>query len=128
MSRGLGKIQSQLFGLFQKNPTRYFSTEQLCRKIFRIRRVEKKHRVSLIRAIKRTSETQTLDIYRAVVKHSNNDLWFIHGRPNAALNSLLHKAGARNVDVAPAKDRRPPKKKKFERSRRRMSNNSASEA
>ena len=110
MSKGPGKVQSQLIAIFRKNADRYYSTEELCCRAFGVRRVEKKHRVSVLRALKRISERQALNIYRAVKTHSNDDLWFIYGRPNSALNSLLHKVGAKNIDIASAHDKRPRKK------------------
>ena len=70
MSKGPGKVQTQLIALFKKNADRYFSTEELCCWAFGVRRVEKKHRVSVLRALKRISEIQALNIYRAVKTHS----------------------------------------------------------
>jgi hypothetical protein len=109
MSKGPGKIQNQLITFFQKNSDRYFSTEELCRRVFRVREVEKKHRVSVLRALRRISKLETLNIYRAVWTHSNDDFWFIYG---SALNSLLHKAKAENIEIAPAWQDRPRKKRR----------------
>jgi hypothetical protein len=108
MSKGPGKIQNRLIALFQKNRERYFSTEELCRSVFDVWHVEKKHRVSVLRALKRISKPDRLNIYRAVRTHSNDDFWFIYG---PALNSLLHKAKAENIVIAPAKHERPRKKR-----------------
>jgi hypothetical protein len=110
MSKGPGRVQTELYGIFSNEARRCFSTRELCRKIFGVQRIEKKHRVSVIRALRRISEIQELNIYRAVVTHSIDDFWFIYGGSTSALNSLLHKAGARNVNYAPAKDERPRKK------------------
>jgi hypothetical protein len=110
MSKGAGRVQRQLLEIFAGNPDRYFSTKVLCRKIFHALRVEKKHRVSVLRALKGFSESQTLRVYRAVVTGSYDDLWYVRARKNSAENELLIKHGASKVVCAPVGDKRPHKR------------------
>ena len=76
MSKGPGKIQKQLIRLFQKNQRRHFSTRQICQRVFRVTLVEKKHRVSILRALKRLSANSKLNLWRAVLKNRRDDFWF----------------------------------------------------
>jgi hypothetical protein len=109
MSKGLGLIQRQLIEVFEENGHKIFSTEALCRAIFKVTRVQKKHRVSVLRGLRGVTRHGTMNIYRAVWKGHRDDLWFDRDKAKSALNDLLHKAGARNIDIAPAKDSRPSK-------------------
>jgi hypothetical protein len=109
MSKGPGKIQRQLIEIFTKTESEIFSTEDLCRAIFRVTRVDKKQRVSILRALKSLTELQALNIYRAVLKGHRDDFWFDRDKARSALNIFLHKAGAKNIRIAPVTDRRPSK-------------------
>ena len=54
MSRGPGRIERAVKGAFDAQPNHTFTTDELCACVFvGIQRIEKKHRVSLIRAAKR---------------------------------------------------------------------------
>lgn len=54
MSRGPGRIERAIKGAFDAEPQRVFTTDELCAQVFAgAPRIEKKHRVSLIRAAKR---------------------------------------------------------------------------
>jgi hypothetical protein len=107
MGKGPGFIQRQLIEIFERNGQKIFSTEELCRAIFRVTRVKKKHRVSVLRSLR--GMATPLNIYRAVVKGRRDDRWFHREKAKSALNDLLLNAGARNIDIAPAKDKRPNK-------------------
>ena len=51
MSRGPGRVQRRIKALMQSEPTGAWTVEDLCDRVFDgVNRVEKKHRVSLIRA------------------------------------------------------------------------------
>ena len=64
MSRGPGRIERTIYDLFDKHPEGAWTTEDLCRLIYpATNRVEKKHRVAVIRAMKKTTG-KTDDRYR----------------------------------------------------------------
>jgi hypothetical protein len=109
MSKGPGKIQKQLPEIFTKSGSAIFSTDDLCRAIFGVTQVDKSHRVSILRALKSLTKLEALNIYRAVLKGHRDDFWFNRDKAKSALNVFLHKAGARNIRIVPAKDRRPSK-------------------
>ncbi len=53
MSRGPGRIERAIKAVFDAEPTRVFTTEHLCAQVYAgVPAIEKKHRVSLIRAAK----------------------------------------------------------------------------
>ncbi len=52
MSRGLGIVQRRLIAAFQREPTRRFTVEQLAEIAFRGEQIERKHAVSVLRALK----------------------------------------------------------------------------
>jgi hypothetical protein len=109
MSKGPGRVQRQLLEVFTKNGSTIFSTEDLCRAVFGADQVDKKRRVSILRALKSLTGLQALDLYRAVLKGRRDDLWFNREKAKSALNLFLHKAGAKNIRIAPVNDKRPSK-------------------
>jgi hypothetical protein len=57
LSRGPGHVVRAIRAAFDSEPTRVFTIEDLCARVYaRADRIEKKHRVSLIRAAKRVLE------------------------------------------------------------------------
>jgi hypothetical protein len=57
LSRGPGHVVRAIKAAFGAEPTRVFTIEDLCARVYaRADRIEKKHRVSLIRAAKRVLE------------------------------------------------------------------------
>jgi hypothetical protein len=78
MSKGPGYIQRQLIDLFARK--RLFRTKDLCREVFRVKYVRKKHRVAVLRALKGMAKTGKLNIWRAVEKNSRDDFWFDYDR------------------------------------------------
>jgi hypothetical protein len=46
-------------------PAKRVASEQLCRKVFRIKQVKKKHRVSVLRALKEMSGKTALNVWRS---------------------------------------------------------------
>lgn len=59
MSRGPGRIERAIKAAFDAEPTRVFTTEYLCTHIYAgATKIEKKHRVSLIRAAKRVLQRE----------------------------------------------------------------------
>lgn len=58
MSRGPGKIERALLALFAANPSAAFTVEELAEVIYRgINRIEKKHRVAIIRAARKAASS-----------------------------------------------------------------------
>jgi hypothetical protein len=59
MSRGPGRIERAIKAAFDAEPTRVFTTEYLCTHVYASAiKIEKKHRVSLIRAAKRVLQRE----------------------------------------------------------------------
>ena len=59
MSRGPGRIERAIVAAFGSEPKRVFTTEDLCRYVYRhLTTIEKKHRVSLIRAARKVLERE----------------------------------------------------------------------
>lgn len=59
MSRGPGRIERAIKAAFEAEPTRVFTTEYLCTHVYpSATTIEKKHRVSLIRAAKRVLQRE----------------------------------------------------------------------
>ena len=54
MSRGPGYVERAIKQVFEAEPDRVFTTEELCTRVFgtTTKKIEKKHRVSLVRAAK----------------------------------------------------------------------------
>ncbi|HWE74071.1 MAG TPA: hypothetical protein VG328_12980 [Stellaceae bacterium] len=59
MSRGPGRVERAIKAAFDAEPTRVFTTEYLCTHVYAgATKIEKKHRVSLIRAAKRVLQRE----------------------------------------------------------------------
>lgn len=59
MSRGPGRVERAIKAAFEAEPTRVFTTEYLCAHVYAgATKIEKKHRVSLIRAAKRVLQRE----------------------------------------------------------------------
>ena len=59
MSRGPGRVERAIKAAFDAEPTRVFTTEYLCTYVYAgATKIEKKHRVSLIRAAKRVLQRE----------------------------------------------------------------------
>src|SRR5215472_10864113 len=59
MSRGPGRIERAIKAAFDAEPARMFTTEYLCTHVYAgATKIEKKHRVSLIRAAKRVLQRE----------------------------------------------------------------------
>jgi len=105
MSKGPGNIERQLLAIFEKNRQGFFSTKQLCRKVYRERLVEKKHRVSVLRALDRMSTWSMPHLWRLVIKGDRDDVWFDYrGWPHP---------NDPPPNGAPAKNKRPRKKRRL---------------
>jgi hypothetical protein len=77
MSRGPGRVQRILLAEFGGNPGALFDTVQLCRAVYGVAVVEKRHRVAVIRALKRLAATRMPDLARRVLElEKASDVWF----------------------------------------------------
>jgi hypothetical protein len=103
MSRGPGKVQKQLTEIFKKNGKKVLSTEQLCCKVYRKKQIKKKHRVSVLRALKRMSISSMPYLWRRVIKGERDDVWFDYNRA-WPYPSFPPKDGALAKDERPRKE------------------------
>jgi hypothetical protein len=108
MSRGAGSIQRKLLSAFSKaSETTAFTTRQLCSLVYGIKAsdVEKKHRVSVLRAIKQISHSSATPkramptLHRLVKKGERDDRWF---RQTSSFKK-------RPINIARATSKRPRK-------------------
>lgn len=100
MSQGPGVVMQKLQLIFQKHPGEMFTTSELCRSVYGVRSVQKKHRVSVLRALKKMGSTSMPTLWRWVLSYEkSDDVWFEH---------RAHQAKPRGC--APASSRRPPGK------------------
>ena len=94
MSRGPGHIQRKLVELLTKSAEPLFSTKGLCGRVFRVRHVRKKHRVAVLRALKRIARSKKVNVWRAVLKNNRDDFWFDYNRAPARRKPLPNTAPA----------------------------------
>jgi len=100
MSRGPGKIEQQLSKILKEDPSLIHSTADLCRQVYWVAVVEKKHRVAVLRALKTFSRKAAPWLWRDVAVHErSDDSWY---------DFRTHPASGRNR--APADARRPAKR------------------
>jgi hypothetical protein len=76
MSRGPGAIQRKLLAIFTKDARGVFTTEMLCHYVYNIEKVQKKHRVSILRAIKRLAGSSMPTLWRKAAKFQRDDEWY----------------------------------------------------
>lgn len=77
MSRGGEGSQRILLEKFTQDPTTPLDTAELCKLVYHVEIVEKRHRVAIIRALKRLAETRALSLARRVLeREKSSDLWF----------------------------------------------------
>jgi hypothetical protein len=81
VSRGPGRIETSLRQLFLDQPEGIFTTAELCRHAYRQARIEKKHRVAVLRALKSLARRSMPSLWRTVRRFErSDDLWFDHRR------------------------------------------------
>ena len=77
MSRGLGSVAVRIKQVFDQHPTESFSTSELCRKVYQGQKVQKKHRVSVLRALRTLVRRENLEIWGLTLCHEKSDTeWF----------------------------------------------------
>jgi len=73
MSRGPGRIETKLLQLFARRPSAILTTAEICRHIYGVRHVDKKHRVAVLRALKRLASRSMPTLWRMVQRHERSD-------------------------------------------------------
>ena len=109
MSKGPGHVERTIVEIFKRTKRcEVISTYDLCREVFGRSDIEKKHRVSVLRAMKRISRSGTINIWRIVLKGKQDDVWFNYDERPPVLSKY------RSI-LGPARDDRPKKsiKQKF---------------
>jgi hypothetical protein len=62
---------------FASDPSAILGTDEICRAVYAIERVEKRHRVAVLRALKRLAETGMPGLARRVLEfEKKSDWWF----------------------------------------------------
>lgn len=93
MSRGAGRIQRALIDICERESDNAFTVEDLCDRIFSGNRIEKKHRVSVLRALRSlASETGKYRVLRS--RHKGGglilyDAWSLPSYSMARLKAHL---------------------------------------
>ena len=64
MSRGPGHVERKLGDVFARAPQSVFTTDVLCRRVYRVKEVEKRHRVAVLRALKRLAARSMPTLWR----------------------------------------------------------------
>jgi hypothetical protein len=95
VSRGPGHIEASLRRLFLSQPEGIFTTAELCRHVYGGSRIEKKHRVAVLRALKSLARRSMPTLWRTVRRFErSDDLWFDHRRyPKRSRDSASALAG-----------------------------------
>jgi hypothetical protein len=99
MSKGPGSVESKLRDIFAKDRHGVFTTETLCRRVYGVKEIQKKHRVAVLRALKRLAIRSMPTLWRRVQKHERDDAWYDY----RSFPSRAH-------DRAAAKEPRPRKR------------------
>jgi hypothetical protein len=103
VSKGPGHVERKIVEIFKRTKRRgVLSTYDLCREVFGRSDIEKKHRVSVLRAMKRISRSGAVNIWRIVLKGKPDDVWFNYDERPPQLSKYRRILG-------PARDRRPRK-------------------
>jgi hypothetical protein len=103
VSKGPGHVERKIVEIFKRTKrSRILSTYDLCCEVFATHDIAKKHRVSVLRAMKRISLNGDVNIWRIALKGQPDDVWFNYDE-QPPLSSKY-----RSI-VRPARDRRPRK-------------------
>jgi hypothetical protein len=90
MSRGLGRVAAELLSIFLKEPTDLYPTSELCKQVYRVTDVEKKHRVGVLRAMQTLVERGDVSIWRVHLENEKSeDEWFNGRRSGVPYSSPL---------------------------------------
>jgi hypothetical protein len=115
MSRGLGRVAQELRRVFIENPTKSFRTSVLCQLVYRVEHVEKKHRVSVLRAMRTLVSRGVIPIAGWTPEFEKNDVeWFnfrIVGLPRGSFVLRPRRAGGSSRSAGPDVKPRPTPRK-----------------
>jgi hypothetical protein len=76
MSKGLGPVAKALQAIFEKE-SGVLTTSELCSLVYETSRVEKKHRVAVLRSLRVLVERTRLEIWQIKLAHEkSDDEWF----------------------------------------------------
>jgi hypothetical protein len=76
MSKGLGYVSKALQAIFEKESA-VLTTSELCSMVYGTGRVEKKHRVAVLRSLRILVERTDLEIWQIKLAHEkSDDKWF----------------------------------------------------
>jgi hypothetical protein len=90
MSRGLGAVAAKLLTILMEEPADFHRTSELCKRVYQITTVEKKHRVAVVRAMQTLVERGDISISRVKLKkEKSDDEWFNGRRTGVAYSSPL---------------------------------------
>jgi len=73
--------------------------------------IDEKHRVSVLRAIKRIASSGALPLHRATVRGKRSDFWYNEKVTRSSCTRFIQKFLARNIRFASASEPRPRKSK-----------------
>jgi hypothetical protein len=85
MSRGLGHVAAVVLAAFRQRPRGIWKTSELCRLVYEVDQIEKKHRVSVLRALRILVARGEVKIrrFQPIGERAEHE-WFNedwHGRP-----------------------------------------------
>jgi hypothetical protein len=84
MSRGLGRVAAKLLSILVEEPADFHPTSALCKRVYGIANVEKKHRVAVLRGMQTLVERNSVSIWRLRLENEKcDDEWFNGNRIKA---------------------------------------------
>jgi hypothetical protein len=90
MSSGLGRVAAELLSIFLKESADFHPTTELCKRIYRVTDVEKKHRVAVLRAMQTLVDRGEISISRVRLENEkSDDEWFNGHRTGVPYSSPL---------------------------------------
>lgn len=86
MSKGLGRIAQSIYATLNQPKRHTYTTSELCRVVYNIKEVKKKHRVAVLRALRTLAKRNLVPIWYRIPKYEQADLeWFnrnVVGKPS----------------------------------------------
>ncbi|SHJ89837.1 hypothetical protein SAMN05444159_1834 [Bradyrhizobium lablabi] len=88
MSRGIGRVGAKLLAIFVDEPADFHPTSKLCKRVYGVAKVEKKHRVAVLRGMQTLVERDKVSIWRLRLENEKcDDEWFNGSRIRAPRHS-----------------------------------------
>ena len=76
MSRGQALLSGSYEMFSQMRPNGVFTTSTLCQLVYNVKEVRKKHRVAVLKALKRLAHRSMPTLWRKVQRYERDDLWY----------------------------------------------------